>query len=277
MRRQKTVWAATLVVLSGTVLVADKRPFRTLISIEPYDNVALPPGWDEKTEFVFARMMFPPHPFIGLFSGPRRARNWDWTEGGTGWTEDYPHFLMALKRLTLIHARSAEQPINLDDEDDVFYYPWLYVALPGSWQLTDSQVLKLREYLLRGGFLMADDFWGPEEWDNFEAGMRRVFPDRPIVELDNGEPIFHTLYDLDDRYQIPGMWAIRSTMSYRSNGAVAHWRGIHDEKGRLMVAVCFNSDTGDSWEFADDPTYPEKYSALGIRLTINFVLYAMTH
>jgi hypothetical protein len=147
----------------------------------------------------------------------------------------------------------------------------------GDWKLTDDQVKKLRDYLLRGGFLMLDDFWGTVEWGRFEETMKAVFPDRPIVEIDNEDAIFHSVYDLDDRYQIPGQWALARRTTFRADGNHAYWRGIYDDNGRLLVAMCFNSDVGDSWEWADDPRYDEKYSALGIRIGVNYVVYAMTH
>ena len=148
----------------------------------------------------------------------------------------------------------------------------------GDWKLTKTQAAALREYLLRGGFLMLDDFWGYEEWNRFAESMEMVFPDRPIVEIPNDDPIFHVVYDLDDRYQVPGEWAIRAGRTYRNEGGeTAHWRGIYDDHGRVMVAMTFNSDVGDSWEWADDPNYPEKYSALGIRIGVNYVMYSMTH
>jgi hypothetical protein len=150
----------------------------------------------------------------------------------------------------------------------------------GDWKLTDAQAAKLREFLLRGGFLMLDDFWGTEEWDRFNESMRRVFPDRPIVEIDSGDAIFHTIYNLDDRYQIAGEWALARGTTYRNGeqgGRIAHWQGIYDDRDRVMVAISYNSDIGDSWEWADDPRYPEKYSALGIRIGVNYVVYSMTH
>jgi hypothetical protein len=276
---------AALRLGAGVVLIATlfafQRPWRLYPSMEPYDNVPLPPDWQEKTEWVFARLMYPQHPnarfgwrygFHGLM---------DWREGGTSWTQDYPradrHFALALRRLTRIHVRSLEQPINLDDGDDVYNYPWLNAGEMGDWKLTESQAKALRDYLLRGGFLMLDDFWGTQEWDRFYESMQRVFPDRPIVEIDDKDSIFHTVYDLDDRYQIPGEWALRRGTMYRADGSVPHWRGIFDDKGRVMVAMSFNSDIGDSWEWADDAFYPEKYSALGIRIGVNYVIYAMTH
>ena len=102
-------------------------------------------------------------------------------------------------------------------------------------------------------------------------------PRRQIVEIANDDPIFHIVYDLDERYQVPGQWALARGTTYRNDGATAHWRGIYDDHGRVMVAMTFNSDVGDSWEWADDPNYPEKYSALGIRIGVNYVIYSMTH
>lgn len=257
------------------------RPFRLYPSLEPWDIVEMPPDAHERTEWVFGRLMYPQHPDALFGRRWRDGENKDWREGGTSWTQDYPradrHFAMALRRLTRVHARSVEQPVNLDDGDDVHYWPWLCAGEMGDWKLTDPQAARLREYLLRGGFLMLDDFWGTPEWERFEETMKRIFPDRPVVEIPNNDGIFHSVFDLDDRYQIAGQWAIRRGTTYRNDGAVAHWRGIYDDQGRLMVAMCFNSDVGDSWEWADDPKYPEKYSALGIRLGVNFVVYALTH
>jgi hypothetical protein len=124
---------------------------------------------------------------------------------------------------------------------------------------------------------MLDDFWGTPEWNRFMDSMAYIFPDRPIVEIDDKDPIFHIIYDLKDRYQVPGQWALRQGTTYRNDGETPHWRGIYDDRGRLMIVMSFNSDIGDSWEWADDPGYPERFSALGIRIGVNDVLYSMTH
>ena len=124
---------------------------------------------------------------------------------------------------------------------------------------------------------MCDDFHGTEEWDVFIHSMSRVFPDRQIVDLPKEEPIFHTIYDLDDKYQVPGAVYLRSHRLYEYDGYDPHWRGIYDDKGRLVVAICHDMDLGDSWEHADNPEYPAQFSALGIRIGVNYVIYAMTH
>jgi hypothetical protein len=250
---------------------AFQRPWREYPGFE-YTNFPIPPDYQEKTEWAFARLMYPP------VQGYRLG---DWTQGKSFWTMDYPrsdrHFSAALRRLTRIHVRSVEQPVNLDDGDEVYRWPFLYGVEVGHWNLTDAQTAKLRDYLLRGGFFMCDDFHGTYEWEVFNASMKRVFPDRPIVEIDNNDPIFHTLYDLDQRYQVPGAQYLETGHLYEYDGFVPRWRGIYDDKGRLMVAICHDMDLGDSWEHADNPQYPAKFSDLGIRIGVNYVVYAMTH
>ena len=122
---------------------------------------------------------------------------------------------------------------------------------------------------------MADDLHGTLEWAEFEKRMKFVFPDRPIVEIESIDPIFHTVYDLTERCQIAGAEHLRT--GYKNDGRVPYWRGIYDDQGRVMVAISYNSDVGDSWEWADEPRYPQRYSALGVRLGVNYVVYAMTH
>jgi Domain of unknown function (DUF4159) len=264
-------------------LYAFQRPFREYPGRE-YENFPIPPDWQEKTEWAFARLMYPTMP--GVHGRGRYGRGWGrfgggdpWTQGYTSWTTDYPrsdrHFSAALRRLTRVHARSAEQPVNLD-EGDQYDWPWLYAVEVGHWNLSDGQAKSMREYLLRGGFFMCDDFHGTEEWSVFIASMQRVFPDRPILEIENKDPIFHTIYDLDGRYQVPGEQFVRTGRTFEYDGYDPHWRGIYDDKGRLMVAICFDMDLGDSWEHADNPRYPERFSALGIRIGVNYVVYAMT-
>ena len=268
--------SAAITTLIGALY--GQRPFRQYPAWEYYD-FPLPQDWQTPGEWVFGRLMYPP--INGGWRGWRMRGNVDWREGLSNWTIDYPrsdrHISAAVRRLTRIQARSVEQTINLDDLDDVYNWPWLYGVEVGHWNLTNEQAHKLRDFLLRGGFFMCDDFHGTEEWSVFIASMQRVFPDRPIVDLDDKDPIFHTIFDLDDRYQVPGAQFLRSGRTYEQDGFEARWRGIYDDKGRLMVAICHNMDLGDSWEHADNPQYPEKYSALGIRIGVNYIMYAMTH
>src|SRR5450631_3455862 len=208
----KKRWLAVSGILLATTLAAFQMPWRSYISMEPYDDIPLPVDYKVPSEWVFARLMYPQNPVGRGGRGGFRRGNRDWREGGTSWTQDYPradrHFATALRRLTRLDVRSVEQPVNLDDEDDVYNWPWLAAGEMGDWLLTPTQAAKLRDYLLRGGFLYLDDFWGSQEWDAFEVSMKAVFPDREIIEIDNADQIFHSVFNLDDRYQILGQWAI---------------------------------------------------------------------
>jgi Domain of unknown function (DUF4159) len=253
------------------IAIAGPRPFREYPGVE-HEDLPLPHDYMLPAEWTFARLMYPP------WGG---GYGTDWQSGRSNWTIDYPvadrHVAVMVRRLTSLDVRSVEQPVNLDDGDDVFYWPWLYAVEVGHWDLTDAQAAKLREYLTRGGFLMVDDFHGTDEWAVFVESMRRVFPDRPIVDIPNDDQIFHMFGDLDDRVQVPGAQFLVSHRIYEKDGVVPHWRAIYDDKGRIMVAICHNMDLGDSVEHSDNPAYPEKYSAQGMRTYINYILYSMTH
>jgi uncharacterized protein DUF4159 len=278
-----TIFKAAWKLLAGGIVVlgallAFQKPFREYPGIE-YDNFPLPSDWQTPSEWAFARLMYPQ--VRSRFRGYGRSGTGNWQLGFSMWTQDYPradrHFSQAIRRLTRIDVRSVEQPVNLDDGDDVYHWPWLYAVQVGRWDLTDQQAKKLRDYLLRGGFFMCDDFWGDPDWEVFLASMKRVFPDRPIVDIDNADSIFHTVFDLDDRYQVPGARYMSTGVTWKCENCPAHWRGIYDDQGRLMVAMTVNSDLGDSWEWADEPRYEERFSALGIRIGVNYIVYAMTH
>src|ERR1039458_6552363 len=274
-----------MLAAGGALLVCTlfaQRPFRQYPAWE-YINFPVPPDWNVPGEWTFARLMYPTTP-VNLDWQSEYKRGFHWREGNTNWTIHYPrsdlHLSAAIRRLTRIHARSVEQPINLDEDDDVFNYPWLYAVEVGHWQLTDPQIAKFREFFLRGGFFMCDDFHASNEWEVFIYTMQKVFPNRKIVDIPDSDPIFHTVFDLDDRYQVPGAQYMQSGKIYEKDirtGSPAHWRGIYDDNGRVIAAICHNMDLGDSWENADDPQYPERFSALGIRIGVNYITYAMTH
>src|SRR5437016_10926659 len=198
MKVPRAVWPVAVATAFLGSMLAFQQPFREYPAVE-YNDFPLPQDYQEKTEWAFARLMYPSAPTA------RYVRRWSgggWAQGMSSWTQDYPradrHFSQALRRLTRIHVRSVEQPVNLDEEE-AYEWPWLYAVQVGEWGLTDGQAKLLREYLLRGGFFMADDFHGTEEWAVFQESMKRVFPDRPIVEIDEADAIFHTVYDLNDR------------------------------------------------------------------------------
>ena len=227
---------------------------------------ALPRDADEQTEFAFARLRYM-SPFRSGFAFYR------W---GTDAPKSERQFVQGLRRLTRLHTRSVEEVVNLDDQS-TFDFPWLYAVEVGYWYLNDEQAARLREYLLRGGFLMTDDFHGTAEWMGFMHSMSRVFPDRPVVDIPSDDQVFHLIYDLDGKVQVPGLQFLYTGRIAERDGIEAKWRGIYDDRGRLMVLICHNQDYGDAWEWADHPAYPEKYASQAYRLGINGIIYAMTH
>jgi hypothetical protein len=278
-RALKTLTLASIGLAALGSALAVQMPWR---EYPGQNNAPIPPDYQEKTEWVFARLMYPPYLGIVDGRGPRGGfRGGNWKSGRSSWTTDYSaadrHVSTALRRLTRIHVRSVEQPVDLDDGDDVFNYPWLYAVEVGHWQLTDTQVKQMREFLDRGGFFMCDDFHGTQEWAVFMATMQRVFPDRPVEDIPDTDSIFHTISDLNQRFQVPGAQYLRSGQTYEKDGYEPHWRGIYDAKGRLMVAICHDMDLGDAWEWADSPNYDEKFSSLAFRIVTNYVVYSMTH
>ena len=273
--RNTVLLLAGMLLCIGTIF-AFQKPFRQYPGVE-YTNFQTPSDWREPTEFVFARMMFGG----GWNDGYRGRFDGDWRQGMTLWTQDYPradrHFSEAVRRLTRIHTRSAEQPVNLD-EDEEYDLPWLYAVQVGEWGITPKQGRELREYLLRGGFFVADDFHGNVERKVFEDSMKLVFPELPIIDIPDGDPVMKAVYDIDRRIQIPGEAHLREgCKNCNEGGRGSHWRGIYDEKGRLMIAIAYNSDLGDAWEYADDSFYPERVASVAIRIGINYIVYAMTH
>jgi hypothetical protein len=283
-------------ILAGTIGVGllvctlwAQDPFREYPAWE-YNNFPLPKDYLTPGEWTFARLMYPTSKVYVDWQSTTNTE-FDWHTGHTNWTIDYPrsdrHLSAAIRRLTRIDGKSAEQPINLEADDDVFNYPWLYAVEVGHWELTEQMVVKFREFLDRGGFFMCDDFHGTKEWEVFIHCMKRIIPDREIVDIPLDDPINHTVYDINERYQVPGAQSefppysvcekCRTNPTWGSGGDDPHFRGIYDDHGRLLAVMTHDNDLGDSWENADDPKYPQKYSALGIRIGVNYIIYAMTH
>jgi hypothetical protein len=223
-----------------------------------------------------------PHEFFftrGIYSGGGSDDDW-----GARWAVDYPkadlQFLTALRRLSIVDAFESDNAIELDDPQ-LRRFPFLYILEVGSMSLTDAEVRALHDYLLAGGFMVVDDFWGTWAWENFQTEMKRVFPDRSIAEIPLTHPVFHVFYDITDILQVPnvyqGYFAAAGGPTHEYDGYVPYVRGIFDDDGRLMVLINWNTDLGDAWEWADDPNYPLKFSTFAYEMGINFVIYAMTH
>jgi hypothetical protein len=232
---------------------------------EMQDPVDDPPDALRKGEFALGRLRYP-SPLDGM--GPYARWGIDANKGDRT-------FIGLLHRLTRIDTQPIETILEIDS-DQIFDYPFLLAISAGDWQLTPKQADRLRKYFDRGGFLMVDDFHNEREWARFMAGIHMIDPAARIEELQDDSAPFHVVYDLNERVRVVGANVVHSGGVERG-GTFPHWRAMVDAKGRMIVAICFNMDIGDGWEFADDPEYPERLSSAAIRLGTNYVVYAMTH
>ena len=281
MNRQKMVGAILLVLSAGASLLALPQVMVDTADKDP--------------TFYFTRLVYTQNPYGGRRGGrstmappafPFRCPEFGggnfFPIQGWGWATDYPggdcKFMGAIHRLTGIRVHPDPNVMEILDED-LYKFPFVYAVEVGGMYLDQDDADKLRKYLLRGGFMHVDDFWGPDEFANFEDQIAKVFPDRKMEKLPLSHPVFHTFFEIDEVMQIPN----------RGNGCNGGptWEdgrdqnpailGISDDAGRLMVLVTYNSDLGDSWEYMDLPCYPVKYSGQAYRMGLNFMIYAMTH
>ena len=237
------------------------------------------PNWDRDEElpndmFTFARIQY-----------DSWGRGW---RGRGKWSVDYPesdlNMSFRLEQLTSLKVDPEGIVLSLN-EDKLFNYPFIYIIEPGELYFSDAEVKALRKYLLNGGFLMVDDFWGEAEWKNFEWQFRRVFPTREIVELPIEHELFQCVFPLKQKPQVPNprtamQGASRGITWERWDAKTPHYRGVYDDEGRLMVVICHNTDLGDGWEeesragewyfkeFSEPKAYP---------MGINIIFYSMTH
>jgi hypothetical protein len=259
-----------------TLLTASSGPWDDP-SVEPDAGAA--PRLDESPqqaggiphEFYFSRVQYSSG---GGGFGRRRRRG--------SWATDYPKadqiFLSFIDRLLPnLDAFGREHVVRLDDPA-VRRFPFLYALEVGRMGLSGPEVEGLRNYLFSGGFLVIDDFWGSRQWANFEYEIMRVLPEYEIVDLTLDHPIFTAFYEIDEILQVPDVRdAVRGGPTYQQDGYVPMVKGIHDENGRLMVVINWNTDLGDAWEWADNPRYPLKYSTYAYEMGVNMLVYAMSH
>jgi hypothetical protein len=265
-------------LIAGLVLSTVLYVVPSLAQIEP----------ETVPEFYFTRLVY------GNGFAPARIPRFDFRcsdlgagEGGSrlggGWGTDFPasdcKFMWGIQRLSNIRVYDETPHLVTALDPKLFSYPYLYVVSPHRMYLRRDEAAMLREYLLRGGFLHMDDFWGLEQRRAVEEEIRKIFPDRDIVKLGLDHEVFHTFFDIDTVMQIPNVnnaCSGRRTWEQRSEIDPMIF-GVSDDKGRLMVLITYNSDLGDAWESMDLPCYPQEYSGQAYRMGLNFMIYAMTH
>jgi hypothetical protein len=220
---------------------------------------------EQPSEFYFSRLQYNAFGYRGF--------------RGT-WQQDFPRAdndcLIVIRRVTSINAPAPLNVVDLDS-DRIFDYPWIYAVGVNNWSFTDEEANRLRQYLARGGFLMVDHFHGEDDWNRFMAGMLQVLPDATVEDLPDDDPIYHVMYSIDEKFQIPGEQYVATGRTYEKDGYIPRWRAIRDSHGRIKVAICFNMHLGDAWEWANTGEYPEKFSGLAFRVVINYITYAMSH
>jgi hypothetical protein len=234
------------------------------------------PDPDATDEFTFVRTIYS-SPFRGRFGRGGRG-------GGYGsWATDFPeadyHFIAGARRWSGTNLQIATEPRQLRIPDpNLFRYPLIYIVEPGFLWLSTEEAQRLREYLLRGGLLFLDDFWGEYEWINVQEQMQLIFPEYTIVDLPLDHPVFHSYFDIKEIIQIPGIgsWLGRGE-THEKGGITPHYMGILDDQNRLLVFISRNSDLGDAWEWINDERYPKEYGLEAYRLAINVIIYAMSH
>jgi hypothetical protein len=249
------------------------------------------PNWTPNREFshdifTFVRIRYSSGYGGGEYGGGYGRGRGRGFSGGN-WATDYPdsdlNFSFRLHQLTSMQVDPEGLILELTDPE-LFNYPFIYMLEPGRLDFSDEEVKALRKYLLNGGFLMVDDFWGEAEWDNFYYQIKRVFPDRDPVELPLSHPIFHAVFDLKEKPQIPSIDVALRGRPYgitweREDARQVDYRAIYDKNGRMMAIICHNTDLGDGWEReGEDEWYFHEFSEKkAYPLGINIVFYAMTH
>ena len=213
-------------------------------------------------------------------------------EGGMGWGTDYPgadtNLMIRLSELTktAVSQQPDGQPNHLvvrATDDTLFRCPWLQMSDAGTAGFSPEEVERLRAYLLKGGFIWADDFWGDEALEHFTSEIGKILPlsEYPARDLPLTHPMFQTMFQITKLPQIPSIriWRpYRVTSERGAESATVHFRGVADKDGNLMVLMTHNTDIADAWEReGEDRDYFQHFSPDGYAVGINVLLYTMTH
>lgn len=270
MRVRSAVIALLMLGLAGALIFAQSRRRG---GESPRGNV---PQWAPDKEFPKDRFTF------------ARIKYKSWTSRQSmRWDTDYPdsdlNLSFRLQQMTSMRVDPEGALIELTDPH-LFNYPFIFMSGVGGLEFDSADVKALRTYLLRGGFLLVDDFWGEAEWDNFYRQIKRVLPEHEMEELPIEHDIFNMLFPLKEKPQMPNIYMATRNKGTgitweRPDGKTPHYRAMRDKRGRLMVLALHNTDTGDGWEEeGTDPWYFAEFSEKkAYPLALNILLHIMTH
>ena len=265
--------AAVAAALVGAGLMVDRAMGQPEAAFHQGGAQAAPDPRLAGLEWTFVRVKYHANSLAG-----RRFRMQYW---GEPWATDGPAAEQNLtRRVRSTTAIQVGEPLVLTLEDPALWqYPWIYFVEPGNLELTNEEVPVLREFLMRGGTATFDDFHGPFEWENLAEQLRRVFPDRRIVEIERGHPIYSCFYKLESYPQIPGIGSFMQGRMWEKGGFVAHLRAILDDRDRPMVLINWNTDIGDGWEWSNAEDIPGylRHTREAYRIGINEIVYSLTH
>jgi len=261
----KSLLSGLVISLMLAPIAGQRRSFEDFRS-RP-ESVTPDPNGPSFGEYTFVR---------AIYDSPYRGRR-----GGT-WATDYPeadnNFIVGLREWAGTNLSIAPRPEALTIMDErIFDYPLIYFVEPGFLDLAPDEATRLREYILRGGFLFFDDFWGDYEWENVQDQFRKVLPEYQIKDLPLSHPIFHSYLDVEEVVQVPNVYNAQRGITSEKGGTVPYYMGIEDKHGRLVAFIARNCDLGDAWEWINDPRYPVKYGLPAYKVGINVVIYAMSH
>jgi hypothetical protein len=274
MRRSILLTAIVLLPVAAVMAFAQRGRSQRFDTSQYRNGV---PTWETDPEFptdIFT--------FVRIQYDSVSGRGW-----GGGWATDFPdsdlNLSFRLQELTTLKVDPNGKILRLTD-DELLNYPFIYFLEPGRLYLSDAEIAALRRYLSRGGFLMVDDFWGGDEWHGFYEQFRRVFPEYQLTELELDHPIFHSVYNLDEKPQVPSIGHAQAGQRYEwrpgpDDGSVAHYRALFDDKQRMMAIICHNTDLGDGWERegVSEMFFKEYSVKRAYPMGINILFYAMTH
>jgi hypothetical protein len=274
------IWIFVLILLlPGNIALGQNESMLAGLPQQPEDDLA------GEHEFILIRGKYANYKSdasLGYIRGPQNRAWWQTDFDGAD-----RNLLRGLRRYTTVDTSSKSFKVLALTDPELFEHPFLYINMKrvplysgNGPNFSAEEAAALREYMLRGGFVMIDDFWGPQHWQDFRIELDKIFPERKSRKLELSHPIFHCFFDIDEIKQVPGRgvtWNFGWGFTLDNPDYPTSVHGLFDDDGRLMMVVNFNTDLGDGLEHTFDQFYPTRYSNAAYKLVINYIIHAMSH